>query len=398
MTVTILHLLSLSAKIALLGGIAWTQLYLLRRAPASLRSRLCAAALAAILLLSAGEIIGPNWMAKAPVYSFNIAATAATSPVAGRTPVGVWVAWLWMAGAAFMLLRAIVGRTVLAILRRNSSKLESVAGVDVRLAKVQTPLMTGLLRPTILLPEAAPAWTGEQRSMVLTHELTHFRQGDAWTLLLGQVLRALLWFHPVVWLLVSRLSREQELTCDEAVVASGHSPHDYAAFLLDAVRNLNSREMFACAMAGSGAQSLKKRFARLLDPMPRRALTRRMLVSIGACGLVAMSLALVRPVWSQSERKVYKVGGDVTSPKVLSRVEPQYTQEDKANKIQGTVKLKLIVTAEGTADSIEVVRSLTPGLDQKAIDAVTQWTFQPATKEGKPVDVWVNIEVNFRLL
>ncbi len=59
--------------------------------------------------------------------------------------------------------------------------------------------------------------------------------------------------------------------------------------------------------------------------------------------------------------------------------------------------LTITVTAEGKADNIEVVKSLDPGLDQKAVEAISQWTFQPGTKDGKAVAVLANIEINFRL-
>src|SRR5262249_40662637 len=152
---------------------------------------------------------------------------------------------------------------------RKSSFLETASRAEVRVADVQTPILTGLVRPVILLPQSAHNWSDDQKRMVLVHELTHFRQGDCWANLFAQIVRALFSFHPAVWLLVSQMSREQELTCDEAVVASGHSAHDYAGFLLEEVRSLASHELFACAMAGSGADSLKRRFANLLDSRPR---------------------------------------------------------------------------------------------------------------------------------
>jgi len=405
-------LASLSVKIAVLGGIAWVQLYLLRRAPAASRSRLCAMALIAILVLAAGELVAPGWMVKAPLYTLTSVVGAGAFQHAASEPAKGWsygwLGYLWVAGTVLMLLRAAVGRAALTRLQRGSTLVESASGVDVRLAEVQTPILVGLRRPTILLPEAANAWTDEQRNMVLTHELTHLRQGDCWTNLIAQMVRATFWFHPVVWLLTARLSREQELTCDEAVVATGHSPQNYAAFLLDAVRHLQSGELFACAMAGSGARSLKERFAHLLDPMPRPVLTRRIAVSMALFALAATTLIVVRPVWSQSENKslahvprggeVYKVGGLVSSPAVLTKVEPKYTDEARAGKISGTVYLTLTVTAEGTPEDIEVTSGIDPGLDQSAIDAISQWTFQPATREGQAVAVKANVQVNFRLL
>jgi len=396
------HLASLSAKIILLGGIAWAQLFLLRCAPAPARSRLCALALAAILLLVSGEMLTSHWIVNAPVFAFTAGASVrAGSPAAPPAiPVSLLLqglAYLWMAGAALMLLRAFTGRTALAVVRRKSIRVEPVEGVEVRMAKVQTPLLTGLLHPTILLPESASAWTVEQRGMVLTHELTHFRQRDCWTNLLGQMLRAAFWFHPVVWLLVSRASREQELTCDEAVVAAGHSSHDYAAFLLDNVGSLQSSELLACPMAGSGARSLQRRFANLLNPAPRLLLRRRIALSIASFAVLAMSLTLVHPVWSQDggKRTVYKAGNGVTMPKLLHKVDPEYTPEAKADHIEGSVVLKLIVSAEGNAEEVSVVKSLNAGLDQKAIEALSKWTFQPGTKDGRPVAVYATIEINF---
>jgi len=400
MTPTVLHLTSLSAKIALLGGLAWLQLHLLRRAPAASRSRLCSLALIAIVLFAAGELaLAPAWMVQTPVFQFTANAARQTSPAPVGISASTWIGLLWMAGAGFMLLRAVAGRIRLGILRRRSMLVEQLSGVDVRMGKVETPILTGLRRPAIILPASAREWTAEQRRMVLTHELTHFRHGDCWSNLLAQAIRAAFWFHPVVWLLVSRMSREQELTCDEAVVASGHSPQDYAAFLLDAVRNLHSREMFACAMAGSGSHSLKLRFANLLDSRPRTLLSRRLVASMAVFAVAATMLAVVRPVWAQNENKVepYKVGNGVAPPKVLYKVEPDYTQEDKDAKIEGTVVLKMVITAEGLAENIDVVRSLTAGLDQKAIEAIGQWKFQPGTKDGQAVAVWATIEVNFRL-
>jgi TonB family protein len=86
-----------------------------------------------------------------------------------------------------------------------------------------------------------------------------------------------------------------------------------------------------------------------------------------------------------------------TAPKILYRVEPQYTEEAKTAKVSGSVLLKLIVDENGNAQDIQVARSLDEGLDRNAIEAVRQWVFAPATEDGKPVSAAANIEVNFRL-
>ena len=95
--------------------------------------------------------------------------------------------------------------------------------------------------------------------------------------------------------------------------------------------------------------------------------------------------------------RVYRVGGSVTPPAVLSRVEPTYSFEARKAKLEGVVVLSAIVRKDGSIKIRKVIRSLGLGLDENAIRALKAWRFRPAMKEGKPVDVALNIEVNFRL-
>jgi TonB family protein len=98
-----------------------------------------------------------------------------------------------------------------------------------------------------------------------------------------------------------------------------------------------------------------------------------------------------------TQHQVYKIGGDVSAPRLISKVEPQYTDEAKQAKISGTVLLSAVVEAAGNPDNLQVVTGLDPGLDKNAIYAVSQWRFEPATKNNQPVPVQVEIKVNFRL-
>jgi periplasmic protein TonB len=94
----------------------------------------------------------------------------------------------------------------------------------------------------------------------------------------------------------------------------------------------------------------------------------------------------------------YRIGGGVSAPSVLSKVEPEYSEEARKAKWQGTVVLMLVVDEHGMPKDMKVTRSLGLGLDQKAIDAVSKWRFKPGMKDGKAVPVIATIEVNFRLL
>src|SRR5262249_11815153 len=94
---------------------------------------------------------------------------------------------------------------------------------------------------------------------------------------------------------------------------------------------------------------------------------------------------------------VYRVGGGVTAPSVIYRIEPEYSEEARKARYQGTVVLEALVRRDGKVDVVHLVRSLGFGLDQNAIDALKKWRSRPATKNGTPVDVTVNVEVIFNI-
>jgi TonB family protein len=95
---------------------------------------------------------------------------------------------------------------------------------------------------------------------------------------------------------------------------------------------------------------------------------------------------------------VYRIGGGVSAPQLVFKVEPEYSEEARKAKFQGTVVLYVVVDEKGLPRDLKVVRPLGLGLDQKAIEAVQKWRFKPGQKDGHPVAVSAQIEVNFRLL
>ena len=93
----------------------------------------------------------------------------------------------------------------------------------------------------------------------------------------------------------------------------------------------------------------------------------------------------------------YRVGSGVTPPTVLSRIEPVYSEAARKAKLQGKVVLSAIVRKDGSLEVLSVVRGLGLGLDENAIKALKKWRFRPGKRSGKPVDVALNIEVDFSL-
>jgi len=89
--------------------------------------------------------------------------------------------------------------------------------------------------------------------------------------------------------------------------------------------------------------------------------------------------------------------GNIKAPTVVYRVEPQYSEEARKARYEGTVVLQAIVRRDGTVDVVRLIRSLGYGLDQNAMEALKQWRFRPATRDGIAMDSTVNVEVRFNL-
>jgi periplasmic protein TonB len=98
-----------------------------------------------------------------------------------------------------------------------------------------------------------------------------------------------------------------------------------------------------------------------------------------------------------------KVSGEIhprysSPPKLIYKVEPEYPDEARKSRYQGTVVLSVDIDARGNPSNMRVVRGLGLGLDERALSAVSLWKFQPASAQGKPVSANVVVEVSFRLL
>lgn len=95
---------------------------------------------------------------------------------------------------------------------------------------------------------------------------------------------------------------------------------------------------------------------------------------------------------------VYQPGGDVKSPKLIHYVEPAFSSSSKEAFVEGVVRISTVVKTDGVPSDIHISKGLNSEEDQKAMEAVAKWRFQPGTKNGQPVNVRVTVEVEFHLL
>ena len=162
-----------------------------------------------------------------PVLTNTLAAAPGESVNPAQVLAGV-LPWIWLLGMVGMLGYALF--TTLRLRRRVSTAVRLEQGVK-QSEYVKTPFVLGLIHPTIYLPfhmESADA------VHVLAHERAHIRRGDPWWKMLGFVLLAIYWFHPLMWVAYFFLCRDMEAACDEAVIRdlSQEERQGYAAALL----------------------------------------------------------------------------------------------------------------------------------------------------------------------
>jgi TonB family protein len=214
---------------------------------------------------------------------------------------------------------------------------------------------------------------------------------------------------------------ERERACDEEVLQMGTDRSRYAEAILK-VCHFSLRAPAALA-AGVGGAGLSRRIARILSGRTPRPLTNRARVLLASVAVLAAAAPLTlgvldaqrampagglpgvalaqagTPDAAQASRDVLRPGDGVTWPKLVHEVKPRYTPEALQARIQGVVVMEAVVRADGTVGDVTVVESLDTdhGLDDESVHALTQWRFEPATRDGEPVAVLVPVEMMFRL-
>jgi TonB family protein len=324
----------------------------LRRAAASTRYFVWTCGLAIVFVIPLLSLSLRPWNVEVRAVAVPLAPTALTETTPGATTAEpnrslAWLIPLWMCGAAVMMLRIVAGHIGLSSTLRRADRVTDplLAEISAQLGlrrlvelrrsrETDVPLSYGWLRPLVLLPGESAEWSEERRRVVLLHELIHIKRLDALFCLIAQLSCAAYWFHPLAWLALARFRREQEQSCDDAVVIAGTKQSAYAEHLVELAKGLSAaRPMFPAALSMADNCNLEQRVHALLDPLrKRRALNGRVCLAVlSAVAACVIPLAALR---AQASKPASSVSGTVfdVSGAVVPNASVLFTNEDGGNQ------------------------------------------------------------------
>ena len=365
-----------------------------------------------------------------PMVQVLVAQPLAMSVPDGATAIGLrtWMGLAWLLGAvlaAWMFARQQRGfRRGLGILHPCADGLQQANGI------AGLPAAIGLWKPAIVLPaDFDTRYSSEQRALMLAHERMHIACGDLYANALAAALRCLFWFNPLLHLATRHFRHDQELACDQRVVA----------------RHPNARRAYGEAMFKTqlalhplplgchwGSHPLKERIAMLKQPAPTLS---RWIAGTSLVGALVFGMGFA--AWSAQPARA-AVSHDVPPPAppapptppapsvgpvppappappalppplpvpaipavkpiapAIALRAPGYPKEALAQKISGKVVLVIDVDAKGNPANVTVAESEPAGVfDAAAIAAAKEWKFNPEMQKGKPAAGRIRVPVRF---
>jgi TonB family protein len=320
-------LIATSLKISIVIAIGLTAAALLRRRSAAVRHWILAMTIVCAAALPVLGAYVPSWgidLSPAPPAAANkapalvegasepnveIEMTAAAAPAAARpSAIFDFLVPAWTLGAGVSVLVLLTGFARLTWLAARArpvacatwTALADRIGRDYGLTRPVVLLESehpsllvtwGLVQPKVIIPRAAREWSEARIAIVLRHELAHVRRGDWLVQIVGELLRSIYWFNPLLWIACTRLRLESEQACDDEVIEGGVEGRDYAAHLLELARALKSESApYVPAPAVARPSSLERRIRAMLDARLTRTPATRSARVVTAAALFTLTV------------------------------------------------------------------------------------------------------------
>ena len=309
-----------------------------------------------------------------------------------------WLLLLWLLGALAGLLRLLVH--YIRLLRQSRCLPDGMlrllhvelGGLNPHRLRLHPagPAVLWAPRSLLLLPaDFLERFDADERRLVLQHERMHLHRGDALWSLLAELAAALLWFHPLAWLALPRLRLDQELACDERVLRQ--LPQDETKYA-HALLHSTGMDTAPALIPWLTEPQLKERLNMIQRPRP--GTLRRRIGFIGLAALMASGAFATQAVVHAKPDQ--PASADLS---YNSQIYPHYPADAIQNKQQGIVILDVLVGTDGKPRSVKVEPSTqaAPSLIKAASDTAMQWHFSPTMKDGKPVEGYARVPVQFSL-
>jgi len=359
-----------------------------------------------------------------PVAAAEADVRVGIGAVAGNVQAAgiAWSAWLlsaWLAGAI-----ALATWQAMAQRRFRHSMGTVRPGVDGHFRAERSaglPAVVGLRARIVLPADFEARYSAGERDLILAHERIHLARRDVLGNALLAALRCVYWFNPLAWIAADRFRRDQELACDESVVA--RHPHARRLYGEAMVKTQLSAMPAPLACHWFGGHPIKERIVMLKRPIPgpRRVAAGLALVTVVVAGTAyaawaarpatqvaveagsvasAPASSQARPATASADSRAGRDGDARAHVDVLSKqlAPPKYPADAAASRTTGKVVLIVDVAADGSVADVQVEKSEPAGVfDQVTLDAVKRWKFEPAIEDGKPVAGRVRVPVTFEM-
>lgn len=333
---------------------------------------------AAVLLLPPRQPLSSD----TPLYQLQVIAGQTGQQLAAETARWSLLPLCWLFGLVGLLMVLVYqyGRLTQLVrdsqpVAKQSRELQQLSAVlpthlELRFSsQLVGPLITGLWRPTVLLPaDFSMRYTKEQQLLIVRHELTHWQRGDLAANVVALCMLLLFWFNPLSWLAYRAYRQDQELACDALVLATASTEQKVAYSYALLAQNRGNSHWALLSHAYGDKKMMKQRLVQL----QRQQGMHKSVVCLLLAGMMAVVYSL---------NTAPAAAGDINNqePKVIVRIEPKYPVQAAADRIEGYTRTELQIDEKGSVVSMQIIESVPAGVfDDVSKRALQKWRFTPA--------------------